>query len=217
MSYSFPSYNCPSCGGGIELHAPDIRITTCPHCSSGLFLEDNSIKDLGIKSQMAAYPSLLSLFHNFRYQDKVMMPVGHVRFDYGRGFWDEWWVIDQKTGEGHWMSVDEGDYALERPISLDRFLLAGQGAAKVRQSLKINKNLHLKALDGHLETVRVTEVGEGVCIGLEGEIPELIHLNDRFDYAHLSGDQQRLYTVEVEGDEISLFQGDWIDPFLIKG
>lgn len=216
MSDPFPSYNCPSCGGAIELHAPDIRIAMCPHCGSGLFLEDKTVKNLGVQSTIADTPSLIKLFQPFHYQSKPYLPVGQVRFDYGRGFWDEWWVLEQKTGKGQWLSVDEGDYALEQPIAIDCLAAARQGATALRKQLQQKKTFSLQLPKQDKETVRVTELGEGVCLGFAGELPELLQLNERFDYAHLSGAQQRLYTVEISGDKISLFQGYWIDPFLIK-
>lgn len=216
MSDPFPSHNCPSCGGAIDLHAPDIRIAMCPHCGSGLFLEDETVKNLGVKSTIADTPSLIKLFQPFFYQDKSYLPIGQVRFDYGRGFWDEWWVLDQKTGQGQWLSVDEGDYALEQLVDTDYLDITRQGAEALRQQLKYGKTFDLKIPKYGKETVRVTERGEGKCIGFAGEIPELLQLNERFDYVHLSGAQQRLYTVEISGNEIQLFQGYWIDPFLIK-
>ncbi|OUD12535.1 DUF4178 domain-containing protein [Thioflexithrix psekupsensis] len=209
-------HQCPACGAPIEWHSKEIKVVTCSHCNNGLFLEDEQVKNLGIQSTLVQYPSLLKLFHLFHYQSDAMMPIGQVRFDYGRGFWDEWWVVNQKTKKSYWLSVDEGDYALEQPLNVAAFPPAKKGVAAVRHALHLNRKLQLQHDNGQEETVQVSEMGEGVCIGFVGELPELIHLGDRFQYAHLSGSEQRLYTIEISNDVIRLFQGIWIDPFLIK-
>lgn len=201
----FPAYNCPSCGGPIELHFRYTKMMNCPHCNTGLFLEDEAVKLSGIQSVLAEHPSLIKLFSAFAYRGKEYMPVGRARFEYEPGaFWDEWWVIiNGDMGQGHWLSVDEGDYALEMPFQITGHLDVS--------GLSIGSDLNI-----HNENLIVTEIGHATCIGFEGELPERFQVGDNYDYYHLSGRKGRLITLEIKNQQLLATEGFWIDPFEIK-
>ena len=63
-------------------------------------------------------PSLIQLGQHVKAGTKTLQPVGHAQFDYGRGWWDEFWCLDE-AGTGCWLSADEGDYAVERVLPKD--------------------------------------------------------------------------------------------------
>lgn len=201
-----PPYQCPACGGPIELHFRYTKMLNCPHCGSGLLLEDQAMKLSGVQSVMADYPSLLHLLQAFRYRREDFLPVGRARFEYGDngGYWDEWWVLPYNgADEGRWLSVDEGDYALEMPAALPPKLKLGK--------VKIGQRLEL--LD---ENLLVTEIEKARCIAVEGELPELLQPGDSFHYVHLSGAKGRLVTLEVSADGLHCYEGRWLDPFEIE-
>lgn len=127
------------------------------------------------------------------------MPLGKIRYNYGRGFWEEWFLQGEDNKE-YWLSIDEGDFALEKPIniplSIDSF-----------EELSVGKE-YGKYI--------VTEIGEGECVGFEGELPKLIKKGDTHQYAHLSKGGASLVTVEFRNKKMSTYLGEWIDPFSIK-
>ncbi len=198
----YPAYNCAACGGPLTLKFRYTKIITCPHCGAGLFLEDKAVKMRGLESVMADYPSLFSLYENYAYKTQKLTPIGQVRFEYAHGFWDEWWTL-MSSGEACWMSVDEGDIAIEQLVTLDKM--------PFMPDLQVDVEIELLG-----ESLRVTERGSAQCIALKGEIPEVIMIGDNFDYVHLSGAKGRLVTLEVQNGNLFAYEGQWIDPFEVK-
>jgi hypothetical protein len=194
----FPRYNCPACAGSLDLHFRYTKMLTCSHCDSLLFLEDESVKLRGKQSVLADYPSLFSLHDTFRYKAWSFTPIGRARFDYGKGYWDEWWVIG--GNDAKWVSVDEGDIAIEKPIDIKEPIN--------KQKLIVGNSINL-----FKQNLLITEHGQAQCIGVEGELPEILNLGDTFDYYHLSGQRGRLFTLELEDNNVSCFEGQWVDPF----
>ncbi|MDM8547386.1 DUF4178 domain-containing protein [Candidatus Venteria ishoeyi] len=236
MENQFPTYNCPSCGGPLALHFRYTKLMTCPHCGSGLFLDDKVVQLRGIQSVMADYPSLLQLYQNFTYRDWKFTPVGHVRFEYAHGYWDEWWVISSNSGEeGKWVSVDEGDIAIEVPVSIHSLSLPAQllsapldfslDSAQPKQSTETIKIAQAESLQQlsvgdeislNNRTLLVTERGTANCIGLQGELPELFNLGDHYDYLHLQGEKGYFMTLEIEKKTLYAYEGRWVDSFEVK-
>ena len=61
--------------------------------------------------------------------------------------------------------------------------------------------------------LRVTERNTASCVGLEGELPEVINPGETHDYVHLSGPRGLLLTLEFHEDTYKLYEGLWMDPF----
>ena len=110
--------NCPSCGSEVSHHLRYAKLVTCPSCQVALFLEDGAVKNAGERSALAQGPSIFQLGQPFTHNAITYVPHGRVRFDYGNGYWDEWWV-ESNQGEASWVSVDEGAIALQRPLTLN--------------------------------------------------------------------------------------------------
>ena len=113
------TFACPNCGAELEAKLATTKLVACSYCDSNVLLEDDAVKLAGKQGVMADYPSLVQMHGNYRYRGWQFMAVGRARFDYGQGFWDEWWVVGG-DGEGRWLSVDEGDFALEEPVDIER-------------------------------------------------------------------------------------------------
>ena len=145
-------------------------------------------------------PSIIELNTPFRYDKKVFLPVGKIRYGYGRGFWEEWWLKDTQNRE-YWLSVDEGDLALEQKID-------------ATISLELFKKLYvgLSTQSGWM----VTELGSAKCEGFEGALPKDIKIGSVYKYAHLSGKGAKLKTLEADEKRVEVYEGKWISPFDIK-
>lgn len=166
-----------------------------------VMLEDDALRLAGKQGVMADMPSLLSLYEPFTYRGIDYTPIGHVRFDYAHGWWDEWWTVT--NGDACWISVDEGDYAIEKPLELSQPI--------DRAQLQLGLFVKIK-----LTQYMVTEAGHAICQAVRGEIPELLSPGDEFDYWHLSGPEGALITLEMEGDEITASSGAWINPYEVS-
>ncbi|MEZ5479330.1 MAG: hypothetical protein R3E95_18155 [Thiolinea sp.] len=107
-----PTFNCPQCGNALPLSFSFAKLVVCEQCDSTIFLEDDAARLAGQRSVLPERPSLIGLKTPFSYRNQDYLPVGHIRYQYAYGYWDEWWVLDGQ-GQGMWMSVDEGDFAFE--------------------------------------------------------------------------------------------------------
>ena len=195
--------NCPSCGSAVPHSLRYAKLVVCPTCQVSLFLEDDAVKNAGERSSVADDPSIFTLGQPFKYEGATFVPHGRIRYDYGSGYWDEWWV-ESDLGEASWVSVDEGDIAIQQPLALN-------SAAPAYESLRVGSTLSVGD-----ETLKVTEQNVGTCIGFEGELPEITHVGEEHRYVHLSGPRGVLLTVEYDEDETKVFKGTWIDPFEVQ-
>ena len=190
--------NCPQCGNALPLNFRYSKLVVCDSCDSTIFLEDDAVHLAGEQSVLSEEPSLLQLKQPFTYKNQTFLPVGHVRYRYGRGFWDEWWLIDN-GGEGLWLTVDEGDFAFEKEIKPPN-----------------NISFDNLTLDKNLNGWIVTERGQASCEGFEGELPELLIKGDKFNYVDLSKKDGKLLSLEFSDKGIKAYQGRWVDPFEIQ-
>jgi len=126
--------------------------------------------------------------------------MGMIRYSYGRGFWDEWWVKDD-SDEEWWLSVDEGDMVLEKLIENE-------------DDISLFKDAYIGEKSGK-EWI-VTEIGEGSCEGFAGSLPHRIIIGQTHRYIHLSGYKATLKTLEVDTTGMRTYRGKWINPFDIK-
>jgi len=192
--------NCPVCGAQAPSRLQYAKLIVCEHCQTSLFLEDDVVKNIGEKSALTEVPSILEMGRRFQYRTWTFEPYGRIRFDYGDGFWDEWWVV-LDNGNGRWISIDEGEIAIESPLEL-------QAPLPGYDSLTIGQEISLGG-----QTLRVTERNAATCVGLQGELPEVISPGETHHYVHLSGPKGLLLTLEFHDDTHSLYKGLWIDPF----
>ncbi|MBU1668213.1 DUF4178 domain-containing protein [bacterium] len=171
----------------------------CPSCKSSIVLHDNSVEAIGEFSELSPEPSLLKLHEPIIIDSKTYLPLGKIRYAYGRGFWEEWFL----KGEGNrefWLSVDEGDFVLEKKTTIPLPF----------------KSPHVVKVGKRYGEYLATEIGEGRCVGFEGELPLSIEVGKVHSYIHLSQGGGRLITVEFSDGVDEIFKGEWIDPLEIK-
>ncbi len=196
-------FNCPACGAQTDSNIQFTKLAVCTHCGNILFLEDEAVRNAGIKSAIIEVPSLFSLGQHYRYRSMSFVPVGRIQFDYGDGLWDEWWVITDQ-GSGKWISVDEGEIAIETRVE-KKINLPDCKALKPGNKIKLLE-----------QSLIITEVDEATCVAVAGELPEIIMPGEKHQYAHLSGQQDLLYTLECFDGVKHLYKGTWIDAFDIE-
>ena len=193
------SHNCPQCGDLLNIYFKYAKLIKCNSCGSAIFLEDDAVKLIGQSAVLSPEPSLIQLHKPFKFQNRRFTPLGKIRYSYGRGFWEEWFLKDDKNQE-FWLSIDEGDFVLEE---------------KIKFSFPFKKN-HTFKVGQNFNEYQVTEIGTGVCVGFEGELPEVIKLDESHTYVHLSRGHGELLTLELSDNETMTFKGQWIDPLEIK-
>ncbi len=144
-------------------------------------------------------PTLIRLGEHVQVRHETLLPVGHAQFDYGRGWWDEYWCLDE-NGEGCWLSADEGDYAVERVLPQSRWPKGFRPALG-----------NVAQLNG--QDYRVTEAETAACLAVRGEFPEVIAIGEKHLYFDLSGPDGALATYEKWDDGEGWTIGAWVDPW----
>jgi len=193
--------NCPQCGAALPLYFAHAKLAQCSSCGSSIFLDDEAARLAGDSSVLAPEPSLISLNKPFGYAGKSYFPMGMIRYSYGRGFWEEWWIKDSSEHE-YWLSVDEGDMVLER-------LVENEDDPMLFESPSIGQGIGSEWI--------ITEIGRGVCEGFSGSLPRRTVKGEEHQYIHLSGYHARLKTIEIDPSGMRTYLGKWISPFDIKG
>ena len=200
MSSGERTFNCPNCGAELKRTFRHARLVTCTFCDSSVVLDDEALRVAGSRGVMAEMPSLLALHQPFSCRGMRLLPIGQVRFAHEHGYWDEWWAIEGEAG--CWISVDEGDVAIEEPLPVpglpDFDMLRPGGQVDLLGARFV-----------------VTERSEALCEAVRGELPEVLRQGERFRYVHLSGPRGRLLTIEESEGRLSCTEGHWLDPFEI--
>ena len=155
--------------------------------------------NIGEASSLSPEPSLLQLHDPIQISGKDFLPIGKIRYAYGRGFWEEWFLTNNQN-QKFWLSVDEGDFVLQQKSNIT---LPFKNLSAVNVGRKYGKYV-------------VTEKGTGKCVGFEGELPQTLKLGESHLYLHLSQGEGKLLTLENDGTENQTFEGEWIDPLTIK-
>lgn len=194
------SLTCPSCGNIINQMTRSPQMVVCPACNSTHLLSSGRLEDVGKSAILSDFPSIFELHHAFRHKDWKFTPVGRVRYDYGDGWWDEWFVRSD-NGKESWVSVDEGEIAIEALVQKDVKIPAFD-EIRVGGSFMINRT-----------KMTVIEKNSCTMIGAEGELPFRIVPNDTYNYVDLLGPRRLSFTIEYQSDGIDCYKGVWIDPF----
>lgn len=192
---------CENCGAEVDRRIRSSKLVACTHCDTTLMLTDEGFRKAGQQGVMRDAPSLLQLGRTVRIDGASVTPVGQARFSYGRGWWDEFWC--DAGDEMVWVSVDEGDYAIERPLE--------EGRRPRRFEGKLGEHVDLFGVD-----FTVTEAETGECVALRGEFPEALRVGEKHLFFDLSGRNGELITVERWEGEEAWFVGHWIDPWRVS-
>lgn len=194
--------NCLKCGADLGESFSWARMINCEHCGTAHILRDAVFTLAGSSGVLHDAPGLVHLGQPLVTPVGSFDPKGLVRFSYGRGAWDEFWALDA-SGSGAWISVDEGDIVVQRPIG-------GADLPKAPPPLG-------STLAHDQDNWTVTEAETARCIGFRGQLPEDFALDEVFTFVNASCGDGRLLSGEFHDDTAAWFVGPWLDPFdLVK-
>jgi len=200
MTGSAPT--CPNCGYGFEGLRKSTRMHDCPSCGTTLFRETDALAPIGDHGDMHDVAMLLGLGDTVALGQRRYDIIGHARFDYGRGWWDEMWAVS--GDDGAWISIDEGDVVIQRAIPDDL-------VPRWTEPPVLGATF---TFDG--DDYRVTEQDAATCIAIRGEFPELMQVGDKHQFCNATGPGGSLLSGEFWDGGRTWFVGDWLDPFEIK-
>lgn len=175
-------------------------MTTCGACDTTIYLRDSGFLNAGTAGEMHDGPMLFGLGDQIDLEGDTFDVLGHARFDYGPGWWDEFYVIDG-NGAGAWVSVDEGEVILQRDTS-DQIKGTPKKPPFLGEVFEVNGYEY-----------RVTEQDRATCIALRGEFPDTLTVGETYQFINASNQYSDFLSGEFSADTIKWYIGRWIDPF----
>ncbi len=187
---------CPNCGGEHTLTNPGITMLVCEYCNTVVYWDDETTLKMGAQSILPEADTRLFMHATGKLMDRGYEVVGRLRYDHGRGSWDEWY-LQMDDGGVAWLSEDERELSLEQAAQID-------GAPPPPDQLSIGSMITIEEVG-----YSVRELGQATCIGGEGQLPFTILPDERYPYADLvSMDGTRFATLEYdEGTTPHAFAG----------
>ncbi len=154
-------------------------------------------------------PELVHIGDRIEILKQSFQVFGHARFDYGRGHWDEYFLISDQ-GDGYWLNADAGDVSLQKAIAADQL-------SSNLQRINVN-NLPKTSdkLEHGGETYIVKEIGKSTCIAVRGQFDEWLEVGEEYRYIDAENDGEALLSGEFWKDGQSWFQGYWVSSRDVK-
>ncbi len=188
--------SCPHCGAPLPPMNPGAVMAVCQYCSSVVVWDHDGLREAGRKSQLSEgfttlYRDATGSLNGARFRVE-----GRVRYSFGKGFWDEWYVSFE-DGTAAWLTEDDHELALQRPVEAPPGDPSGLTPGQAVQIAGAN--------------FVITEVGEAVCLGVEGQLPKAVLPDESYRYADGSSPDGR-FSLGIEMDETppSVFVGEWL-------
>lgn len=195
--------NCPNCGATCPVSLKQIKVVTCVSCGTTVMVRAAQILSAGEQGEMHDAPLLFGLGDQVHLGSTSTVLLGHARYSYGRGFWDEFCGIDA-TGETCWITVDEGDVVRQSR-------LRGQDVPEFKPPFKTGETLDFDA-----SSFTVTEVETAECIALRGQFDEMLQVGETHSFVNASAGDEALLSGEFWDGNALWFYGRWYDPFSVR-
>ncbi|MBI5247913.1 MAG: DUF4178 domain-containing protein [Desulfomonile tiedjei] len=164
-------FRCPSCGAANLVTNPGILMKVCDYCKTAIYWDDESALRAGQKSMDLPESTRFKVGATGKVKGQSFRVLGRLSYAYENGSWNEWFV-EMQDGRILWLSEDEGELFLERPLTLT-------GPVPEHSALKPGMEVSL----GNNKTGIVEELGQARCIGGEGEIPFQVEIGEIYAYA----------------------------------
>ena len=185
--------NCPNCGAPRRVENPGTLMFVCEYCSSAVYWDEGQVRASGQKAALTEGFTRLYRGASGSYRGRRFTTEGRVRYSFGRGFWDEWYLRFD-DGSTAWLTEDNHELCLETK------------AADVPPPNGGFVRLSLHGIDFVVE-----ERGEAECIGAEGELPCVARLGERYRYIDGSSpDGKHSVGIEYDNEPANAFVGEWL-------
>ena len=124
--------DCPNCAAEVVVDGRYAHVAVCASCRSVITYGQDAAKVRGELSLLPTGSTPLYVDARGRVKGERFVVLGRVRYGYGSGYWDEWYLELEDGGIG-WLVEDEGRLSYERSVpnpevSFDALELGGEVA-----------------------------------------------------------------------------------------
>ena len=189
--------SCPSCGAGHDLYNPGIVTIVCEYCGNAVYWDAEKVKDAGRQSILPEGFSRLFRGATGKLKNRRFFVMGRVRYSFGFGFWDEWF-LEFDDGAIGWLSEDNHEFVLENRTTSKNL----PGFDKLEPGMRFTvKNISFV----------IEEIGEAECLGVEGDLPIEVQSGEKYRFADASSpDGQYSLGIEFDEDPPVVYTGRWL-------
>jgi hypothetical protein len=189
--------SCPSCGAGHDIHNPGVITVACEYCGNAIYWDKEKITDAGTQSILPEGFSRLFRGAAGKLENRRFLVMGRVRYSFGAGFWDEWF-LEFDDGTIGWLTEDNHELILQTRTSPENI--------PPFDSLSPGKAITIKGT-----RFVVNEVGEAECVGMEGDLPIEARTGERYKFVDAaSPDGKFVFGIEYDVDPPTVFIGRWL-------
>ncbi len=158
------SFECPSCGSQLHSLGSFTRSLECTHCGNWVVFDNHQWMNVKNSKHQIKAPAFLSINKTGTINGMKFTIAGRLKFGYGYGDWDEWWMVFE-DGTGQWIEEDDGAYSLHEEIEIH---------LPTSHIKEIDSGEHIEC-DGKLWMV--TEQYDATILGAQGQLPVPLELN----------------------------------------
>jgi hypothetical protein len=162
-------FQCPSCGAGNKVTNPGIVMRVCDYCKTAMYWDKDAVLRAGNKSMELPPSNRFRVGASGKLGGKPFRVLGRITYEHDAGRWNEWF-IEVQDGSLMWLTEDEGELFLEKPLELKTPLPELSEIAPGCE-IKLNDKIGI-----------VEEIGKAKCLGGEGEIPFTVEIGDTYPY-----------------------------------
>ena len=157
--------SCPSCGAPVTFRSAASVMAVCGYCKATLVKDADAVRNIGRMSEVLEDFSPIQINTSGTIDGLGFTVVGRIQLRYPAGFWNEWYVLDDR-GDGGWLSDGSGQYTFTRAVELPAIALPAF------ESLAAGSPLDLgRAPDGSPLLFVAGDVRSAQCTGGQGELP----------------------------------------------
>ena len=168
-----------------------------------MLIETDAVRLAGQAGTMAEVPLMFDIGDRVTCGKVTVEILGHARFSYGRGFWEEFWGLTDK-GASKWVSVDEGDIVMQMPIPAEDF-------PEARDAFAPGQTLVCQG-----RYFDIVEIDSAECVAIRGRFDEPLTVGETYRFVNAQSDDGMLLSGEIWPGGAAWFLGYWFDPFEIR-
>lgn len=181
--------NCPSCGAPVEFHIGSSAAVVCTYCRTIVARTDRGVEDFGKAAALIDTGSPLRIHLTGKYRGKQFRLTGRTQLRHqAGGVWDEWYAAFD-DGRWGWLAEAQGRYYVTFKVAAE---------APPEDQLQLGMRV---------EELTVTEIGTAELVTAEGELPWTPTPGGQYEYADLSGTDDKFSTIDYSEDPPVVFKG----------
>ncbi len=191
--------SCPACAAPVQFDVANSVVTICPNCNSVVGRADGKLQTLGKIADLVQTDSPFQCGLRGKFKGVPFEITGRSQIrHFAGGVWDEWYVAFRGGQRWGWLAEAQGKYYLtfEQPLP-EGVEIPPLAELELEQKISIPQ----------MGVLKVVEIGEGVYVSGEGEMPFELTPGEVVSFADLSGGGRKFATLDESNGQQVFYAG----------